>query len=48
MAGVTFDHVWKRYGDDVVAVRDFNLEIRTRSSSSSSARRAAARRPRCA
>ncbi len=27
MATVTFDHVWKRYGGDVVAVRDFNLEI---------------------
>jgi len=26
MATVTFDHVWKRYGD-VVAVNDFNLEI---------------------
>jgi multiple sugar transport system ATP-binding protein len=26
MATVTFDNVWKRYGD-VVAVRDFNLEI---------------------
>jgi multiple sugar transport system ATP-binding protein len=26
MATVTFDHVWKRYGD-VVAVSDFNLEI---------------------
>jgi multiple sugar transport system ATP-binding protein len=27
MATVTFDHVWKKYGE-VVAVRDFNLEIR--------------------
>ncbi|MGO9179629.1 MAG: ATP-binding cassette domain-containing protein, partial [Candidatus Limnocylindrales bacterium] len=26
MATVTFDHVWKRYGD-VVAVNDFNLDI---------------------
>ena len=26
MAGVTFDHVWKRYGD-VVAVNDFTLDI---------------------
>ena len=26
MATVTFDHVWKRYGD-VVAVNDFTLEI---------------------
>src|SRR5688572_15041459 len=26
MATVTFDHVWKRYGD-VVAVKDFNLDI---------------------
>ena len=26
MATVTFDHVWKRYGD-VVAVNDFDLEI---------------------
>src|SRR5687767_12517768 len=26
MATVTFDHVWKRYGD-VVAVKDLNLEI---------------------
>src|ERR687896_1333629 len=26
MATVTFDHVWKRYGD-VVAVNDLNLEI---------------------
>jgi multiple sugar transport system ATP-binding protein len=27
MASVTFDHVWKRYSGDVVAVKDFNLEI---------------------
>ncbi len=27
MATVTFDHVWKRYSGDVVAVKDFNLEI---------------------
>jgi multiple sugar transport system ATP-binding protein len=27
MAGVTFEHVWKRYSGDVVAVRDFNLDI---------------------
>src|SRR3712207_9283606 len=26
MATVTFDHVWKRYGD-VVAVKDLNLDI---------------------
>ncbi|HXQ96255.1 MAG TPA: ATP-binding cassette domain-containing protein, partial [Candidatus Acidoferrales bacterium] len=26
MATVTFDHVWKRYGD-VVAVNDFNVDI---------------------
>ena len=26
MATVTFDHVWKKYGD-VVAVQDLNLEI---------------------
>ncbi len=27
MATVTFDHLYKRYGDDVVAVNDLNLEI---------------------
>jgi multiple sugar transport system ATP-binding protein len=27
MATVTFDHMYKRYGDDVVAVNDLNLEI---------------------
>jgi multiple sugar transport system ATP-binding protein len=27
MATVTFDHVWKRYAGDVVAVNDLNLEI---------------------
>ena len=47
MATVTFDHVTKRYGGDVTAVNDLNLEIRTRSSSSSSALQAAARRRRC-
>jgi hypothetical protein len=26
MAGVTFDHVFKRYGD-VIAVNDLNLQI---------------------
>ena len=28
MATVTFDHVWKRYSGDVVAVQDLNLDIR--------------------
>jgi multiple sugar transport system ATP-binding protein len=27
MATVTFDHMYKRYGDDVVAVNDLNLEV---------------------
>src|ERR687889_2107798 len=27
MATVTFDHLYKRYGDEVVAVNDLNLEI---------------------
>jgi multiple sugar transport system ATP-binding protein len=27
MATVTFDHIWKRYSEEVVAVRDLNLEI---------------------
>jgi len=27
MATVTFDHIYKRYGDDVVAVNDLNLEV---------------------
>src|SRR5688500_8189910 len=27
MATVTFDHMYKRYGDDVIAVNDLNLEI---------------------
>ena len=27
MATVTFDHLYKRYGDDVIAVNDLNLEI---------------------
>jgi multiple sugar transport system ATP-binding protein len=27
MATVTFDHVWKRYSGDVVAVKDLNLDI---------------------
>jgi multiple sugar transport system ATP-binding protein len=27
MATVTFDHLFKRYGDDVVAVNDLNLEV---------------------
>ena len=27
MATVTFDHLYKRYGDDVVAVNDLNLQI---------------------
>ena len=27
MATVTFDHMYKRYGEDVVAVNDLNLEI---------------------
>ncbi|HEX5465414.1 MAG TPA: sn-glycerol-3-phosphate ABC transporter ATP-binding protein UgpC [Candidatus Limnocylindrales bacterium] len=27
MATVTFDHVWKRYSGDVVAVNDLNLEV---------------------
>jgi multiple sugar transport system ATP-binding protein len=27
VATVTFDHVWKRYSGDVVAVKDLNLEI---------------------
>ena len=27
MATVTFDHMFKRYGDDVVAVNDLNLEV---------------------
>jgi multiple sugar transport system ATP-binding protein len=28
MATVTFDHLYKRYGDDVIAVNDLNLEIK--------------------
>ncbi len=28
MATVTFDHMYKRYGDDVIAVNDLNLEIK--------------------
>ena len=28
MADVTFDHVWKRYGNEVTAVSDFTLDIR--------------------
>ena len=27
MATVTFDHIYKRFGDDVIAVNDLNLEI---------------------
>src|SRR4026209_295480 len=27
MATVTFDHMYKRYGEDVIAVNDLNLEI---------------------
>jgi multiple sugar transport system ATP-binding protein len=27
MATVTFDHVYKRYGEDVIAVNDLNLEV---------------------
>src|SRR5688500_6025725 len=27
MATVTFDHLYKRYGDDVIAVNDMNLEV---------------------
>ena len=27
MATVTFDHLYKRYGDDVIAVNDLNLEV---------------------
>src|ERR687898_749002 len=27
MATVTFDHLYKRYGEEVVAVNDLNLEI---------------------
>ena len=28
MATVTFDHMYKRYGEDVIAVNDLNLEIK--------------------
>jgi multiple sugar transport system ATP-binding protein len=28
MAGVRFEHVYKRYGDKVEVIRDLNLEIR--------------------
>ena len=28
MATVTFDHMYKRYGDDVIAVNDLNLEVK--------------------
>ena len=27
MATVTFDHMYKRYGEDVIAVNDLNLDI---------------------
>src|SRR5687768_13262389 len=28
MATVTFDHMYKRYGEDVIAVNDLNLEVK--------------------
>ena len=46
MAGVTLDHITKKYGE-VTAVNDLNIQIATRSSWCWSARRAAARAPRC-
>ena len=47
MASVTYEHVYKRFGD-VVAVNDLTSRLPTRNSLSSSARPAAARPPACA